>query len=646
MKTHTTAFKNNISKFGRQLDTEISYIYNNETVELNNEKLFSVNPHYEGSILRSVMRELDINSKEDIPLGIRLNTCQMGVKVRSNNVQDYRDNYDYINLGNYYVYSSEKQEDTNTYNIKCYDKMINAMVDYNGMNETFPMTVDDYINYLCRDINLTFKNYGESYTNASRVINNDVYVNAGYTYRDIFDELAGVTGSTICINEDDEELEIRYINDTEDTIDKDYLKDVNVNFGETYGPVNTIVLSRAGGADKISMSYPSTLSDNEKIALEIADNQIMNFDDRSDYLSALLDRLKGLTYYKNDFVSTGIGYYNICDKYSVDIDDTTYTCIMFNDDLQITQGLVENIFTDIPKDSVESYKHTSRTDKVINKASIIAKKNEGEIEALTSRVSNVETETGNMYTKEQVNTLIQNAESGVTNTFSEAGGNNILRNTNFSATEVLDQGQHFEYWFGNTIRQTNTNAVNGYSILLQNDTLYQQQNVINGTYTLSFYYKLLNPLADVSVKINGVEYSLTNTTSYTLFQTGVNEIAPINVTSNTIKIEFICDINNACEIYDIMLNIGTIKLAYSQNANETITDTVNISKGITITSSTSEVKFTANNDGIRTKTLQGQVITEFTDKGTTTKELIVENQAKIVGILRQRVGDQVWDSLI
>lgn len=254
--------------------------------------------------------------------------------------------------------------------------------------------------------------------------------------------------------------------------------------------------------------------------------------------------------------------------------------------------------------------------------------------------------TNNYYPKSVVEQMIVNAETGVTNTFSEAGGNNILRNTNFSAREVLEQGQIFEYWFGNVIRNVNTSASNGYSIMLQNNTLYQTQNISNGSYTLSFYYKVLNPLATVKVKINDKEYNLTETSNYTLFQTGVDNIDAINITSNSITVSFISNSVNSCEIYDIMLNSGTIKLAYSQNANEVITDTVNISKGITITSSTSEVKFTANNDGIRTKTLRDEIITEFTDKGTKTKEIIVEDQATIVGILRQRVGDQVWDSLI
>ena len=252
----------------------------------------------------------------------------------------------------------------------------------------------------------------------------------------------------------------------------------------------------------------------------------------------------------------------------------------------------------------------------------------------------------NYYPKSTVEQMIINAETGVTNTFSEAGGNNILRNTNFSAKEVLETGQLYEYWFGNVVKDSNTSAANGVSIKLQNDTLYQTQNIPNGSYTLTFMYKVLNPLATVKVKIDTKEYALTETTNYTLFQTGVDNIDAIRVTSNSITISFISDTDNSCEIYDIMLNSGTIKLAYSQNSNEVITNTVNISKGITITASDKDVKFVATPEGIKTKTLQDTDITTFTYKGMTTKEAVIENQAEIVGILRQRVGDQVWDSLI
>ena len=91
-----------------------------------------------------------------------------------------------------------------------------------------------------------------------------------------------------------------------------------------------------------------------------------------------------------------------------------------------------------------------------------------------------------------------------------------------------------------------------------------------------------------------------------------------------------------------MCNKGSVKLAWSQNQNEITTDTVNISKGITITSTNIEAIFKANANGIRILTLQGATVAYFTDKGLSTKELIVENKAQICGTLVQEVDGQTW----
>ena len=91
-----------------------------------------------------------------------------------------------------------------------------------------------------------------------------------------------------------------------------------------------------------------------------------------------------------------------------------------------------------------------------------------------------------------------------------------------------------------------------------------------------------------------------------------------------------------------MCNKGTVKLAYSQNENETTTETVNISKGITITSTNMETIFKANANGIRILTLQNATIAYFTDKGLSTKEIIVEDEAQICRTSIQNVGDQTW----
>ena len=91
-----------------------------------------------------------------------------------------------------------------------------------------------------------------------------------------------------------------------------------------------------------------------------------------------------------------------------------------------------------------------------------------------------------------------------------------------------------------------------------------------------------------------------------------------------------------------MVNAGSVKLAYSQNQNETTTDTVNISKGITITSSNTDTTFKANSDGIRTLNKNNETLSEFTDKGMKNKQIEVTDEATIVQVLWQNVGDQTW----
>ena len=178
---------------------------------------------------------------------------------------------------------------------------------------------------------------------------------------------------------------ISYISDFEE-IDEEYLKDINVNFGEKFGAVNTIVLSRGGDGDKISLSEPENLPDTDKIAIQISDNQIMNGNDRDTYMPDLLHQLYGLEYYINDFTSTGICYLDLCDRYRVKVFGASYKCIMFNDNVEITQGLKEDIYTDMQEENQQEYKYMSSTDRGITQANIIAKKNEATITEYTQKI--------------------------------------------------------------------------------------------------------------------------------------------------------------------------------------------------------------------------------------------------------------------
>lgn len=231
MKTHTSNFKEEIKLLGKQQDVRITYTINDEQIVLSSEDINSATPNYESSLLKSVMKGLDLDSNIDIPLGTEIK-FEYGLLVNGA--------YEYLDYGNYIVYSSEKQEDTLSYSIKCYDKMLYFMKDYEHVEVTYPITIYEYLKAVCNKIGLQMKE--TNFANMLRqvpselfmTVNEDgTYSSMGYTYRDVLDQIAEVTGGCICLTLDDK-VEVRYINETNDTIDEEYINDVNVNFGEKY----------------------------------------------------------------------------------------------------------------------------------------------------------------------------------------------------------------------------------------------------------------------------------------------------------------------------------------------------------------------------------------------------------------------------
>ena len=371
MKTHTEGYKNNIQELGRELDSVISY----GDVILGNEELNSVNVIRNNDLLKSLMKQLKIDSNVSIDKGTIIN-YKLGVKVN--------DSYEYINYGNFIVENVEKQEDNLSYIITCYDKMLLSMVDYVNLEITYPISIRDYINAICEHLGIVFKNKNDTFANYDKMIQNERYLDSdgntlGYTFRDVFDELSQVTASIICINDNDDELEIRYPNETNDEIDEEFLKDINVKFGEKYGPVNSLVLSRSANSDNIYIKDNESIEQNGLCELRISDNQIMNLNDRDQFLEGIFEKVKGLEFYINDFVSTGICYYDICDFYNVRIANKVYKCLMLNDEIEVSQGLVENVFTDMPEISETDYSMADKTDRKINQAIILVDKQNAEI---------------------------------------------------------------------------------------------------------------------------------------------------------------------------------------------------------------------------------------------------------------------------
>ena len=236
---------------------------------------------------------------------------------------------------------------------------------------------------------------------------------------------------------------------------------------------------------------------------------------------------------------------------------------------------------------------------------------------------------------EKVNELKHTIE-GITLQAKETGGGNIF----FYAKEYWrGQTQDSEATleeYTNTLIQQNNVSDEGY--LINNGVSIQSQVVKNGQYVISFNYYKLKTDATGYVKINEVEYKLDGE-----INNWIEKIIPVEITSNNIKIEIGSDAVASYYISDLMVSMGVEKNIWTQNANETRTDTVEIGKGIQVNSSTKNTYTRIDADGNRTfNSSTNERVAEMTDKGVYTKQLEVKEQAKINVLLIQQIGSQVW----
>ena len=488
MRTITSTFKNEIKEMGRQINSWITF---DDESYIDGEKIFSVKPILNTDLLKSIVKGLKFESSEEIDLDTRFK-YEFGLLV-----DDENDTYERLNYGYYYVHERSYNEDKKIWSYTCYDKLRNSMVEYKGLQNsaTFPMTVRDFITNLLDDLGITFANGSDTFTNYNRIIQEDPYVavdendnvsSLGYKYRDVLDELSAVVAGNLIVN-NDEEAEIRYATDTyiptmdeefvenkdyytysnneyseytgertgnpsalqlyeEEIIDEEYIRDITAKFGKKFGPINTVILRRSADSDGIYKTYPADLPEENRIAIEIKDNQIMNNDDRGYYAQEILDKIKGLEFYLNDYTSTGLMYYEALDKYKIKInnyDEETgqiietniYNCLMLNDEPDITQGLKEKIFTELPQEAKTDYSNMTKQDSTINKIYLIVKKNEGEIESFIGEggefsqlVQTVEGITTNITNVNNEITEIKQTINGLEVDITKKG-DNLVRNT-------------------------------------------------------------------------------------------------------------------------------------------------------------------------------------------------------------------------
>ena len=232
-------------------------------------------------------------------------------------------------------------------------------------------------------------------------------------------------------------------------------------------------------------------------------------------------------------------------------------------------------------------------------------------------------------------TELETTINGLQLQLSQNGGNNIF----YYAKEFwIDENEgtpaNLEE-YTSTERQKNTVSGLGYQV--KQGYSQQKVQVKNDSYVISFLYKKETALASGYVKVNNEQYELTSTE-------WAEMVIPIDIDTGSINFQIYSDTDDAFYIFDLMGNIGTEKEIWTQNPNETRTDTVTIGRGVQVNSSTTNTYTRIDADGNRVINADtGNVVMEATDKGVKTQQLEAVS-AKIDGILIQEIDGQTWIS--
>lgn len=369
MKNVSNSFKENIKKYGRQIDCKIEV----GSLTIGKEIINSVRPSFNTSLFKSVMYELEIDSNVLIPKETKINV-KVGIKFGSSN-------YEYINFNGFEVYSCERQEDTESYKIIAYDKMLNSMIDFDlEINEK--LTVREYIIKVFQRLGWPTNGIPETFINSTKFIEPMIHYGIQYTFRDVLDELATITCSFILVANGIPRL--KYITETNQTINEDYLSENDVTIGDKYF-INSLVFGRAEESDNIYRKNDNSIEQYGLHEFRIADNQILSTNNRVDFIEELFNYLETISFYTFDVKSIGIMWFDAADKFTFNIRGNTYKTVVLNDEITIEQDIEEHLYTDEPEETETDYKCADETDRRINQTYILVDKQNQKITQLANK---------------------------------------------------------------------------------------------------------------------------------------------------------------------------------------------------------------------------------------------------------------------
>ncbi len=372
-----------MSKAGRKIDPKVTYYNENAQVVVSNDDYISGKPKFETGLIGTIMKGLELELKVLIPS----NTINFENKASYEN-ESVTKNYGEYNLKETPTFNA----DTQTYTYQFYDNFLKFMIPYKPIEISYPCSVLDFTKKLIQTLgftcNITYL------PNGTNTIASDIYKDINMTYRDVLEDIGKATFTLFEM--DNKEVKVCNFKEDEVIIDDDLLMNKNIAFDKKNGVFNTIILSRSADSDNLSKSNPVDLADDLKVAYKISDCQMLNDNNRGDFIDDILDKLYGIEYYVYDTQLVGYGGFKPLQKVKFVTGGNTYISYVMSNEEIITQGYEEYINAPEMSGVEQDYKTTDIDDRRLQSVSLIVDKQGKAITAQAQDIGDLNSKTAQL----------------------------------------------------------------------------------------------------------------------------------------------------------------------------------------------------------------------------------------------------------
>ncbi len=453
---------------------------------------------FEGNLFKTIMKQIEITVKNAGELKDKNVNFQYGIYVNND--------FEYIDLGDYYIKDIEDDKGKTELTVTGYDKMINFMKTFkqSELKLTYPCTMVALIQKMCEVCGTEL--YSTNFFNADLQVDEDYFTEQELTYRDVLEKIAESTLTTIFIKDNKLYLH-KLANSPVQELDSSYLTGLTVK--EKFGPVNALVLGRGDVEDNIEAKDDISISQNGRCEIRFDENEFVEYK-REQVIDEMFEQIKGLEYYAFEGSDVGVMWLEPCDLIKVkDNEESTYKTIYLKANITINTGISSDIEADIPEETNTEYKVTTKEEKKTLKVERLAKKNEGQIQDLIQET----TEQGQKITE------VEQTVDGITQTVSsvETKVEQVENKADNAQTTADTANQNAQ-----NAQQTANNATN--QITTTNQKVSQIEQTVNN---------ITQSVTEVEEKIETVEETA-NTANSTANQ-AKSTAETANNTANTAK---------------------------------------------------------------------------------------------------------------